>query len=148
MVKARERDEVELEELIPEEAPIDRSGPVIPAVKLSAEEPIGDTPDSVELYLNEIARYKLLRPDEEVSLAKSIENGRIIDEAGDAWMEEHLSAPTIEQTSVRLLRDLHDALGIVRRSRVLKGFPQRGSYVDQLEFPALREAIQDRDLVS
>ena len=39
-----------------------------------AEEPIGETPDSVELYLNEIARYKLLRPEEEVQLAKEIKD--------------------------------------------------------------------------
>ena len=54
---------------------------------------MGETPDSVELYLNEIARYKLLRPDEEVSLAKEIENGRILDELSDAFMEEHLTVP-------------------------------------------------------
>ena len=59
-------------------------------IKPEAEEPMGETPDSVELYLNEIARHKLLRPDEEVSLAKEIENGRILDELSDAWMEENL----------------------------------------------------------
>ena len=82
----------------------------VPAIKPEAEEPMGETPDSVELYLNEIARYKLLRPDEEVSLAKEIENGRILDELSDAFMEEHLTVPTIEQLTVA-------APGLLRRRR-------------------------------
>ena len=112
--------------------------------KPEAEEPLGETPDSVELYLNEIARYKLLRPDEEVSLAKEIENGRILDELSDACIEEKLSAPTIEQLTVRLLQEIDEALRVVRRAKVLKGFPLRASYVDQLNFPLLRDSIQDR----
>jgi RNA polymerase primary sigma factor len=115
-----------------------------PAVKPEAEEPIGETPDSVELYLNEIARYKLLRPDEEVSLAKQIESGRILDELSDAFMEEYLTVPTIEQLTVCLLKELLEAIGLVRRAKVLKGFPQRGALVDQLNFEPLREAIQDK----
>jgi RNA polymerase primary sigma factor len=116
----------------------------IPVVKPEAEEPIGETPDSVELYLNEIARYKLLRPDEEVSLAKQIESGRILDELSDAFMEEHLTVPTTEQLTVCLLKELLEAIGLVRRAKVLKGFPTRGALVDQLNFEALREAIQDK----
>jgi len=142
MVKAREREDVE--EALAQEKGEEPARPAPVPAKPAAEEPLGETPDSVELYLNEIARYKLLRPEEEVSLAKSIENGRILDEASTAFMEEHLSGPTTEQLAVRLLRDVHDGLGLVRRSRVLKGFPQRGSFTDQLNFPGLREAIQDK----
>jgi RNA polymerase primary sigma factor len=116
---------------------------VIPAPK-EAEEPVGETPDSVELYLNEIARYKLLRPDEEVSLAKEIENGRILDELSDAYMEEHSEVPTTEQLTVALLGEVLEAVGCVRRSKALKGFPARGGLADQLNFPALFEAIQSR----
>ena len=125
MVKAREREELKVlpteDEL---EEPVERL-PAVPA-KPAPEEPMGETPDSVELYLNEIARYKLLRPDEEVSLAKEIENGRILDELSDAYMEEHLTAPTTEQLTQRLLRQIRDGLIFVRRSRAIKGFPQKG----------------------
>ncbi|MEX2245882.1 MAG: sigma-70 family RNA polymerase sigma factor [Dehalococcoidia bacterium] len=144
MVKQREQ----VKEMTPAElaAQALEEGTAIPAPILpkADEEPMGETPDSVELYLNEIARYKLLRPDEEVSLAKEIENGRILDELSDAFIEEHLNAPTPEQLTFRLLREVYDAIGVVRRSRVLKGFPQRGAYADQLHFPALAEAIQNR----
>jgi len=142
MVKARDREELIVLPEEGEEIEEQERLPSIPA-KPAAEEALGETPDSVELYLNEIARYKLLRPDEEVSLAKEIENGRVLDELSDAFMEEHLTAPTTEQLAVRLLQDIHEALGVVRRSKVLKGFPQRGGYADQLTFAALRESIQD-----
>ena len=134
MVKARDKTDI---------ATLDTVRPV-PPPKPETEEPLGETPDSVELYLNEIARYKLLRPDEEVSLAKEIENGRILDELSDACMEETGAPPSIEQLTVRPLRELDEALRIVRRAKVLKGFPQRAGYADQLNFPLLRESIQDR----
>jgi RNA polymerase primary sigma factor len=105
---------------------------------------MGETPDSVELYLNEIARYKLLRPEEEVSLAKEIENGRILDELTEVLMEEQATAPSIEQVIVRFLAEVRDGVSLVRRSKVLKGFPQRGAYWDQLHFPALEENIQNK----
>lgn len=135
-------------EVVPARRALPEPEPVLPvaaqAPKPEAEEPLGETPDSVELYLNEIARYKLLRPDEEVSLAKEIENGRILDELSDACIEEKLSAPTIEQLTVRLLQEIDEALRVVRRAKVLKGFPVRASYVDQLNFGLLRTSIQDR----
>ncbi|HXK33657.1 MAG TPA: sigma-70 family RNA polymerase sigma factor [Dehalococcoidia bacterium] len=118
----------------------------IPAahIKPETEEAIGETPDSVELYLNEIARYKLLRPEEEVSLAKEIENGRILDEISDRFMEEHHAVPTTEQLTVCLLKEVLEAIAVVRRSKVMKGFPQRPPLVEQLFFEPLRDAIQDR----
>ena len=144
MVKQRERDEIELEEENVAGDSDSAVARVLASVKPEAEEPLGETPDSVELYLNEIARYKLLRPDEEVTLAKEIENGRILDELSYALTEELGTSPTTEQLTVRLLREILDGLSVVRRSRVLKGYPQRGQLVDQLFFPGLREAIQDR----
>jgi RNA polymerase primary sigma factor len=141
MVKQKERD---IEELLAEEEAILAEKIPQAQIKPETEESMGETPDSVELYLNEIARYKLLRPEEEVSLAKEIENGRILDELSDAYMEQHLTVPSQEQLIVCLLQDVLEGLSLVRRSRVIKGFPQRGSLVDQLNFPALKEAIQDK----
>ena len=145
MVKQKERSRNGLADMVPEKTadPKDRTRSV-PAIKPEVEEPLGETPDSVELYLNEIARYKLLRPDEEVSLAKQIESGRILDELSDAFMEEQLTVPTMEQLTVSLLKELVEAAGLVRRSKALKGFPQRGALVDQLNFEPLRDVIQDR----
>ena len=143
--KERERSRPNVAVLVPDkEVDLRDRSRSVPAVKPEAEEPLGETPDSVELYLNEIARYKLLRPDEEVSLAKQIESGRILDELSDAFMEKHLTPPTIEQLSVSLLEALLDAIALVRRAKALKGFPVRGALVDQLNFEPMREAIQDK----
>ncbi|MHB8514416.1 MAG: sigma-70 family RNA polymerase sigma factor [Dehalococcoidia bacterium] len=147
MVKQREQqlegpEIITIEEDIAEPEAV-RSRAVATIKPVEAEEPVGETPDSVELYLNEIARYKLLRPDEEVTLAKEIENGRVLDEISYALTEELRLLPSTEQITIRLLRDVQEGLSMVRRSKVLKGFPQRGP-VDQLHFSALGEAIQDR----
>lgn len=115
----------------------------VPTIKTD-EETIGDTPDSVELYLNEIARYKLLRPEEEVSLAKEIENGRILDELSDTFMEEHLTVPTAEQLASALVEQILAGLSLVRRAKAIKGYPARPPFVQQLFYPQLVENIQDR----
>jgi RNA polymerase sigma factor (sigma-70 family) len=59
-------------------------------------------------------------------------------------MSEHLTVPTTEQLTTVLLRELLDGIGMVRRSKVIKGFPNRGPLVEQLMFQGLRDSIQDR----
>jgi hypothetical protein len=98
-------------------------------------------PSSVELYLN--GSHATAPPaEEEVSLAKEIENGRILLELSDAWMLEHGAPPTDEQLAVRFIEELLDGLAVVRRSKVFKGLPK--PYVEQLNFDLLTDAIQDR----
>jgi RNA polymerase primary sigma factor len=146
MVRAKDREKQALGPAAlsdDEEVEVEQTKIPVPVIK-TEEETIGETPDSVELYLNEIARYKLLRPEEEVSLAKEIENGRILDELSDAYMEQHLTVPSLEQLTAALLEQVLDGLSIVRRSKLLKGFPQRPPYVQQLFAPSLQASIQDR----
>lgn len=145
MVKPKERTQQETDEILAAEEELLIQPGRIPTPTIKPEdEPVGETPDSVELYLNEIARYKLLRPEEEVSLAKEIENGRILDELSDAYMEEHLTVPSTEQLAVALLQQVLEGLAMVRRSKVIKGFPVRPPLVNQLFFPGLWDGIQDK----
>lgn len=144
MAKKKQLQEVALPSLASDELDEAPASPAPTVIKAVAEEPIGETPDSVELYLNEIARYKLLRPDEEVTLAKAIENGRILDELSDAFIEESRNVPTPEQLAFRLLREINDALAMVRRSKAIKGFPIRAEASVQIHFPPLVDVIQDR----
>jgi RNA polymerase primary sigma factor len=145
MVKPKEREKEELDEILAEEDALLIDPARIPAAVIKPEEEaLGETPDSVELYLNEIARYKLLRPEEEVSLAKEIENGRILDELSDAYMEQHQAVPTMDQLAVALLQQVLEGLSLVRRSKVIKGFPVRPPLVNQLFFQPLWDSIQDR----
>ena len=55
-----------------------------------------------------------------------------------AFMEEHMTVPTMEQLTVCLLNDVLEGLGLVRRSKVLKGFPQRGALRWYLQFMLVR----------
>jgi RNA polymerase primary sigma factor len=145
MVKPREREKEELDDILAEEEEIliEQARIPVPVIK-PEEEALGETPDSVELYLNEIARYKLLKPEEEVSLAKEIENGRILDELSDAYMEQHQAVPTTEQLTAALLQQVLEGLSLIRRSKVIKGFPQRPPLVGQLFYQGLWDGIQDR----
>ncbi len=65
-----------------------------------------ELPDSVELYLNEIARFKLLTPQEEIDLFKRIESGRVINLLSELYMAETGSPPTIDELTYLLLREM------------------------------------------
>ena len=101
-----------------------------------------ELPDSVELYLNEIARFKLLTPQEEVDLFKKIEHGRVLTHLSEVHAEETDSLPTLEELIFRLLRSMVDGLRIARSGRAIRGFPPPdGGLIDELRSPKLKEAI-------
>ncbi len=100
-----------------------------------------ELPDSVELYLNEIARYRLLRPEEEVDLAKHVENGQTLEQLADAWLEERHSAPSNEELAYCLIRRIVEAIRIVSTSKVIDGFPARGTFLKRFDDPRLREFV-------
>jgi RNA polymerase primary sigma factor len=101
-----------------------------------------ELPDSVELYLNEIARFKLLTPQEEVDLFKRIEHGRVLAELSEIYMDETGSPPTLDELTYLLLRDMARGLQLVRDSRAIRGFPPAEDGVgEELRSLKLREAI-------
>ena len=111
------------------------------AAKAAATREI-ELPDSVELYLNEIARFKLLTPQEEVDLFKKIEHGRVLTHLSEVHAEETDSLPTLEELIYRLLRSMVDGLRIARSGRAIRGFPPPdGALIDELRSPKLIEAI-------
>ena len=111
------------------------------AAKAAATREI-ELPDSVELYLNEIARFKLLTPQQEVDLFKKIEHGRVLTHLSEVYAEETGSMPTLEELIYRLLRSMVDGLRIARSGRAIRGFPPPGGgLIDELNSPQLKEAI-------
>jgi len=100
-----------------------------------------ELPDSVELYLNEIARYHLLKPEEEVELAKQIENGQVLTELSDAWTEERHLPPSCEELTYALVREVVQAMAAVRKARVIR-FPKHAGFRDQFRNEELEQAIQ------
>jgi len=101
-----------------------------------------DLPDSVELYLNEIARFKLLTPQEEIDLFKRIENGRLLTLLSELHMAETGSPPTLDELTFLLLREMNRALDLLYETRAVRGFPPAGgSFADELRSQKLHAAI-------
>jgi hypothetical protein len=69
-----------------------------------------ELPDSVELYLNEIARFKLLTPQEEIDLFKTIEHGRAFTFLSELYTAENGEPPTTEELAYLLLKEMDETL--------------------------------------
>ena len=101
-----------------------------------------DLPDSVELYLNEIARFKLLTPQEEIDLFKRIENGRLLTLLSELHMAETGSPPTPDELTFLLVREMSRALNLLYDTRAVRGFPPaNGTFADELRSQKLHDAI-------
>jgi RNA polymerase primary sigma factor len=100
-----------------------------------------ELPDSVELYLNEIARFKLLTPREEIDLFKRIENGRVLTRLSEVYAEETGELPSDEELTFMLVHDMAHGLSLIRNSKALRGFPPPGGIPEEIRSPKLLDAI-------
>lgn len=101
-----------------------------------------EAPDAVELYLNEIATFKLLTPQQEIGLFKQIENGRVLVQLSDAWTEEHGTPPNAAELTYLLIEEMLLGLSLIRETRAFKRFPAESPLTEQLRSRILQEAIQ------
>ena len=100
-----------------------------------------ELPDSVELYLNEIARFKLLTPQEEIDLFKTIEHGRAFTQLSEMHMAEMDAPPAPEELTYLLIREMTRSLQSLSESKALRGFPPSDDLSEQLRSPKLGAAI-------
>ncbi|MCI0857055.1 MAG: sigma-70 family RNA polymerase sigma factor, partial [Chloroflexi bacterium] len=100
-----------------------------------------ELPDSVELYLNEIARFKLLTPQEEVDLFKTIEHGRALTYLSELFTAENGEPPVLEELTFLLLREMNETLDVFRKSRAVRGFDKTRNLHEELTYPKLQPAI-------
>ncbi len=100
-----------------------------------------ELPDSVELYLNEIARFKLLTPQEEVDLFKTIEHGRALTYLSELFTAENGEPPALEELTFLLLREMNETLHVFRNTRAVRGFDKIGDLHEELTYPKLQPAI-------
>jgi len=100
-----------------------------------------ELPDSVELYLNEIARFKLLTPQEEVDLFKTIEHGRVFTYLSELYTAEHGEPPTLEELTYLLLREMDETLTVLRQTKAIRGMDKINELSEELAYPKLIEAI-------
>ena len=104
-----------------------------------------ELPDSVELYLNEIARFKLLTPQEEIDLFKRIENGRVLTQLSEQHMAATGTPPTPEELTYLLVKEMAHGLDMIRKGKAIRGFPPKGATLyDELRSEKLREALESQ----
>src|SRR3989304_6291314 len=82
-----------------------------------------ELPDFDGVYLNEIAQFKLLTPQEEIDLFKRIENGRVLTQLSEGHMEETGTPPSPEELTYLLLGEMAQGLEMLRGGRAIRGFP-------------------------
>jgi len=100
-----------------------------------------ELPDSVELYLNEIARFKLLTPQEEIDLFKRIENGRVLNALSEQYTGETGTPPTLDELTFLLLCDIWDGIEMIGGGGAIRGFPADAQMEEQLTNEKLHKAI-------
>ena len=100
-----------------------------------------ELPDSVELYLNEIARFKLLTPQQEIDLFKQVEHGRVLTDLSEIYTAETGAPPTPDELTYLLIQDMGLGLQLVRDSGAIRGFPPPEGLSAELHSPKLRRAI-------
>jgi len=100
-----------------------------------------ELPDSVELYLNEIARFKLLTPQEEIDLFKRIEHGRVLTALSETFMALNDKFPSELELTYLLAREMSNGLKLVRQAGSIRKFPPPGGLAAELRSDALRIAI-------
>ncbi len=117
-----------------------KTGPRV-TVPASAPRDEVELPDSVELYLNEIARFKLLTPREEIELFKNIEDGRVLARLSELYADDIGTLPSDEELTFLLLRDMARGLRLIRESRALRGYPAPGGISVEIRSQKLHDAI-------
>jgi RNA polymerase primary sigma factor len=100
-----------------------------------------ELPDSVELYLNEIARFKLLTPQEEIDLFKRIENGRVLSLLSELHMQLTGSPPPLDELTFMVLREMSRGLEMITGSGAIRGFPPITNMHAELTNEKLHAAI-------
>ena len=100
-----------------------------------------ELPDSVELYLNEIARFKLLTPQQEIDLFKTIEHGRAFTLLSEMHVAETDAPPTPEELTYLLIREMARSLELMIESKAVRGFPPSDDLSEQLRSPKLQAEI-------
>jgi RNA polymerase primary sigma factor len=101
-----------------------------------------ELPDSVELYLNEIARFKLLTPQEEIDLFKRVEHGRVLTQLSEVYAQDTGQLPTLEELAYLLIFEMSFSFDLIVDAGAIRGFPPKNStMLEQLTNEKLIQAI-------
>ena len=108
------------------------------------------TDDPVRMYLHEIGRVRLLTAENEKVLAKSMEEGRRINEVRQDWLRKYGRPPSATEVLVTMLKELGQTTTLIRILQEQLSLIPADSFIDSISDAKLRESIDgeiDQQLV-
>jgi RNA polymerase primary sigma factor len=114
-------------------------------VDLSAEELSEQdiTDDPVRIYLHEIGRVHLLTAESEKTLAKQMEEGKLINDVRKDYLQQHGRQPSATDTITVMLKNLADAESLVHLIRRHLGLKKTEKFIESLYDESLQEKIDN-----
>ncbi|MBN1176643.1 MAG: RNA polymerase sigma factor RpoD [Dehalococcoidales bacterium] len=111
------------------------------AAEDAAEQDITDDP--VRIYLHEIGRVHLLTADDEKTLAKQMEEGKLIDDIKQEYSQKHGRQPAATDIILVMLQRLGQSARLVHLLQEQLGLPQTEGLIKSIYNDRLQETIDN-----
>jgi len=110
----------------------------IPLGELAAQEIVDDP---VRMYLHEIGRVQLLTAQEEKALAKKMEEGNLLNEITQDWLQRYGRPPSASETVLTLLKKLGQASPVIHLLQQQLNLKTTERFVEAISDTKLQDSI-------
>jgi len=120
-----------------------------PSLEMEIELPSEDTAeqditdDPVRIYLHEIGRVHLLTANDEKTLAKQMEEGKLINDIKQEYSQKHGRQPTTTDIILVMLQNLGQSARLVHLLQEQLGLPQTDGLIESIYNDKLQETIDN-----
>jgi RNA polymerase primary sigma factor len=101
------------------------------------------TDDPVRIYLHEIGRVHLLTADNEKTLAKQMEEGKLIDDIKQDYLQRSGRQPSASDTITTMLQKLADTAPLINLIHQYLGMKKTDKFIESIYDDALQEKIDN-----